>query len=160
VDAEVVRWLTTDQELAYRSIGNLMHKLRWALESQLERDCGLSFIEYYTLAHLSEQPDHRLRMSDLAAAANASLSRLSHLVKRLESWGFVCREPDANDGRYTIAVLTEDGYTKLVASAPAHVHCVHELVIDEFSSTELKQLQSLCDRITTRIDASKWKPTG
>src|SRR6266852_3456501 len=86
-----VRWLTTDQELAWRSTANLVHKLRWALECQLERDSGLSFIEYYALARLSEEPDHRLRMSDLAAVTNASLSRLSHLVKRLESWGFVRR---------------------------------------------------------------------
>jgi DNA-binding MarR family transcriptional regulator len=157
VDAEAVRWLTTDQELAYRSVGNLVHKLRWALEYQLERDSGLSFIEYYTLARLSEEPSHRLRMSDLAAVANASLSRLSHMVKRLESWGFVRREPDANDGRYTIAILTEQGYAKLVASAPAHVHCVRELVIDEFSAAELKQLQSLCNRMGARIDASEWK---
>ena len=96
-------------------------------------------------------------MSELAVLTYASLSRLSHLVKRLESWGFVRREPDANDGRYTIAILTENGYAKLVASAPAHVHCVRELVIDEFSSAELKQLQSLCDRIVARIDASDWK---
>jgi DNA-binding MarR family transcriptional regulator len=157
VGAEAVRWLTTDQELTYRSIGSLMHKLRWALECQLERDSGLSFIEYYTLARLSEEPDHRLRMSDLAALANASLSRLSHLVKRLESWGFVRREPDANDGRYTIAILTENGYAKLVASAPAQVHCVRELVIDEFSAAELKQFRRFCDRIVARIDASEWK---
>ena len=152
-----MRWLTTEQELTWRSVANLVHKLPWALECQLERASGLSFIEYHALARLSEEPDHRLRMSELAVLTNASLSRLSHLVKRLESWGFVRREPDANDGRYTIAILTENGYAKLVASAPAHVHCVRELVIDEFSSAELKQLQSLCDRIVARIDASDWK---
>ena len=102
-----MRWLTSEQELAWRSVANLVHKLRWALECQLERDSGLSFIEYHALARLSEEPDHRLRMSDLAAVTNASLSRLSHLVKRLESWGFVRREPDPTDGRYTIAILTE-----------------------------------------------------
>ena len=67
------------------------------------------------------------------------------------------REPDPTDGRYTIAILTENGYVKLVTSAPAHVQCVRELVIDEFSSAELKQFQGLCDRIVTRIDASEWK---
>jgi DNA-binding MarR family transcriptional regulator len=154
---EAVRWLTTEQELAWRSVANLVHKLRWALECQLERDAGLSFIEYHALARLSEEPDHQLRMSDLAAVTHASLSRLSHLVKRLESWGYVRREPDANDGRYTIAILTDSGYAKLVASAPAHVHCVRELVIEEFSPAELKQLQHLCDRVIARIDASEWK---
>lgn len=67
------------------------------------------------------------------------------------------REPDVNDGRYTIAILTDDGYAKLVASAPAHVHCVREVVIDEFSPAELQQLQRLCDRIVARIDASDWR---
>jgi DNA-binding MarR family transcriptional regulator len=156
-DGEAVRWLTTDQELAWRSVANLVHKLRWALECQLERDSSLSFIEYHALARLYEEPDYQLRMSDLAMLANASLSRLSHLVKRLEASGYVRRETDPVDGRYTIAILTENGYAKLVASAPAHVHCVRELVIDEFGSAELKQLQSLCDRIAARIDASEWK---
>ena len=105
-----VPWLTSEQELAWRSVANLVHKLRWALECQLERDSGLSFIEYHALARLSEEPDRRLRMSDLAVVTNASLSRLSHLVKRVESWGLVRREPDPNDGRFTIAVLTDAGY--------------------------------------------------
>ena len=134
-----------------------MHKLRWALECQIERDAALSFIEYHALARLSEESDHRLRMSELAVLTNASLSRLSHLVKRLEAWGFVRRETDPTDGRFTIAILTENGYAKLVASAPAHVHCARELVIDAFSSAELQQLQSLCDRIVARIDTSEWK---
>jgi DNA-binding MarR family transcriptional regulator len=124
---------------------------------QLERDANLSFIEYHALARLSEDPHHRLRMSELAAVTNASLSRLSHLIKRLESWGLVRREPDPTDGRFTIAVLTDAGYAKLVATAPTHVACVRQLVIDEFSAAELAQLRTLCDRIVARVDASAWK---
>jgi DNA-binding MarR family transcriptional regulator len=151
------KWLTRDQELAWRSVASMIHKLRWSLECQLERDAGLSFVEYHALARLSEEPDRRLRMSDLAVLTNASLSRLSHLVKRLESWGFVRREPDPTDGRFTIAILTNGGYKKLVASAPAHVACVRELVIDEFSRSELAELAATCERIMARIDASDWK---
>ena len=87
--------------MAWRSVASMVHKLRWALECQLERDSELSFIEYHTLARLSEEPRRRLRMSDLAVLTNASLSRLSHLIKRLESTGDVRREPDPTDGRYT-----------------------------------------------------------
>ena len=134
-----------------------MHQLPWALEFQLKCDSDLSYIEYHTLARLSEDPDHRLRMSELAAVTNASLSRLSHLVKRLEGWGYVRREPDPTDGRFTIAVLTEAGYSKLVASAPAHVAAVRQLVIDEFSAAELAQLRTTCERITARVEASSWK---
>lgn len=152
-----VRWLSGDQELAWRSLASMIHQLRWALECQLERDADLSFIEYHALARLSEASDHRLRMSELAAVTNASLSRLSHLIKRLESWGFVRREPDPTDGRFTVAILTDAGYAKLVASAPAHVVCVRQLVIDEFNPAELAQLRALCDRIVARVDASAWK---
>jgi DNA-binding MarR family transcriptional regulator len=130
-----------------------MAKLRWALECQLERDADLSFIEYHALARLSEEPNHTLRMSELAALTHASLSRLSHLVKRLEARGFVGREPDAADGRITNAFLTKAGYAKLRACAPAHVETVRALVIDEFSAAELQQLREASDRMAARIDA-------
>src|SRR5580700_12330665 len=119
--ARQVRWLTTDEERGWRAVASIIHKLGWAVGSQLERDSGLSFIEYHALARLSEEPNGTLRMSELAVLSNASLSRLSHLVTRLEKWGFVRREPDPTDGRYTKAVLTKAGHAKLRDSAPGHV---------------------------------------
>jgi DNA-binding MarR family transcriptional regulator len=104
------RWLTADEEAAWRAVASVLVPLPWALECQLQRDAGLSFIEYHAMAMLSETPEHTRRMSDLAAVTNASLSRLSHLVKRLEDRGFVRRETDPTDGRYTNAVLTKAGH--------------------------------------------------
>jgi DNA-binding MarR family transcriptional regulator len=150
------RWLSVDEERSWRSLTRLVHTLRGALECQLERDAELSFIEYHALAQLSEEPDRALRMSDLALLTNASLSRLSHLVKRLEGRGYVRREPDPSDGRAFRAVLTDAGYAKLVASAPAHVAAVRQLVIDEFSPAELNRLGKLCDRMFGRVEASEW----
>jgi DNA-binding MarR family transcriptional regulator len=152
-----VRWLTGEEEQAWRALASVMHKLGWALECQLKRDADLSFIEYHTLARLSEEPTRTLRMSELAEVTDASLSRLSHLVTRLENWGFVRRAPDPTDGRYTNAVLTKVGYAKLRRSAPAHVEAVRQLVIDELSPTELAKLSAFCERILARVDASAWK---
>jgi DNA-binding MarR family transcriptional regulator len=149
-------WLSGDEERAWRSLARLVHTLRWALECQLERDAELSFIEYHALARLSEEPDRTLRMSQLALLTNASLSRLSHLVKRLEGWGYVRREPDPADGRAFRAILTEAGYTKLVMSAPAHVTAVRKLVIDEFTPAELETLGDFCDRVFDRVKSSEW----
>jgi DNA-binding MarR family transcriptional regulator len=154
-----VRWLTADEERGWRGVASVIHKLGWALECQLERDSDLSFIEYHALARLSEETDRTLRMSELAVVTNASLSRLSHLVARLEKWGLVRREPDKNNGRFTNAILTEAGLAKLVASAPAHVAAVRQLVIDEFSPAELDQMREFSERILARIDASEWKQT-
>jgi DNA-binding MarR family transcriptional regulator len=149
--SRTTRWLENDEEAAWRALAEVMVRLPWALECQLQRDAGLSFIEYHALARLSEEPTHTLRMSELAVLTNASLSRLSHLVKRLESRGLVRREPDPTNGRFTNAILTRLGYAKLVASAPAHVDTVRSLVIDPFSAAELLQLRTAAERLLTRV---------
>jgi DNA-binding MarR family transcriptional regulator len=147
--------LDDEEEAAWRAMALAMTKLRWALECQLERDADLSFIEYHTLARLSEEPNHTLRMSELAILTDQSLSRLSHLVKRLEGRGLLRREPDAVDGRFTNAILTDTGYARLVASAPGHVETVRALVIDAFSAAELQQLRQASERMLARIDGQQ-----
>ena len=145
------RWLTADQDAAWRALAALTVHLPWALECQLQRDAGLSFIEYHVLAGLSENQGHTLRMSELAAMTHASLSRLSHMFKRLEARGFVRREPDAADRRYTLAILTDTGHRHLVDSAPAHVETVRRLVIDALSPEQLGNVNEAAERILERI---------
>ena len=149
--AESPRWLSAEEEATWRAFAAAMVKVPWALECQLQRDAGLSFIEYHALARLSEDPDHTLRMSTLAELTNASLSRLSHLVKRLEARGLVRREPDPTDGRFTNAILTKSGYRKLVATAPAHVETVRALVIDCLSAEEMGQLRATSERLLSGL---------
>ena len=91
-------------------------------------------------------------MSSLAEVTNASLSRLSHLVKRLEDRGLVRREPDPADGRFISAVLTDEGFQVLAEAAPGHVAHVRALVIDVLSPEQLRRLGLSADRITSRID--------
>ena len=84
-------------------------------------------------------------MSSLADLANASLSRLSHLVKRLEERGLVRREPDPADGRFTNAILTDKGFQTLAEAAPGHVADVRSLVIDVLSPEQLRRLGLVAD---------------
>jgi DNA-binding MarR family transcriptional regulator len=95
-----------------------------------------------------------MRMSSLAEVTNASLSRLSHLFKRLEQRGFARREPDPADGRFTSAILTEPGSRALADAAPGHVAHVRSLVIDVLSAEQLRRLGRDADRIVSRIDTS------
>jgi DNA-binding MarR family transcriptional regulator len=92
-------------------------------------------------------------MSSLAEVTNASLSRLSHLVKRLEDRDLVCREPDRADGRFTNAILTDDGFRALADAAPGHLAHVRSLVIDVLSPEQLRRLGLAADRIMSRVDA-------
>jgi DNA-binding MarR family transcriptional regulator len=155
--APSVRWLDDEQQTSWRAMATMTARLRWALEWQLERDADLSFMEYHTLARLSEDPDHTMRMSDLAVVTDSSLSRLSHLVRRLEARGLVRRQADPKDGRFTNAILTDAGYAKLVASAPAHVGAVRSFFIDELSASELAQLREFCERVLARIESTSGK---
>ena len=94
-----------------------------------------------------------MRMSELAERLSSSLSRLSHLVKRLESRGYVRREPDPRDGRFTNAILLDDGMRKLESAAPAHVAYVRHLVVDNLSAERLRRLGQDAERILQRIDS-------
>ena len=117
-DERAPRWLDDEERAAWLSIVRVAATLPAALDVQLERDEDLNYFEYIVLAMLSEQPDLVLRMSALAALTNASLSRLSHVAKRLEGRGLIRREPDPSDGRCTNAILTEEGLAKVRRAAP------------------------------------------
>jgi len=150
-----VRWLEQDELASWMSFSALMFKLPGVLDYQLQRDSGLTHFEYLVLAGLSESPGRSRRMSELAGFANGSLSRLSHVVKRLEQRGFVERRPAEDDGRITVATITDTGYDVLVAAAPGHVATVREFVVDTLTPEQLSQLKVIADQILTKIDPGK-----
>ncbi len=150
----MTRWLTDDELQAWLKLAGVMLKLSPALDSQLERDSDLTHFEYLCLAMLSEDEDHTLRMSQLATKANASLSRLSHVVKKLEARGLVVRTPCADSRRVTMVSLTEEGWQVLVAAAPGHVETVRCLVFDGLSPDEVDQLQKIAGHIVSQIDGA------
>jgi len=149
-----VKWLTDAEVGSWLSLVRLATWLPWSVDQQLRRDSNLGMVEYQVLAMLSESPGRTRRMSSLARVTNTSLSRLSHLFERLEERGLVRREPDPADGRFTSAILTEEGFQALAQAAPAHVAHVRSLVIDVLSPEQLRRLGRYADRIMARIDAS------
>jgi len=151
--AETTRWLSAGELESWLPVGGLLLRLPAALDAQMQRDSGLSHFEYLVLANLSEAPQRTRRMSALAALASGSLSRLSHVVKRLEARGWVERRACPEDGRYTNAVLTEAGWEKVLESAPGHVAVVRSLVLDALSPDDLARLGDMARRIMSRIEA-------
>lgn len=145
-------WLSDDEQHAWRKLAMLMTLLPAALDTQLQRDSDLTHFGYWVLAMLSERPDRTLRMSDLAAQAAASPSRVSHVVARLENNGWVRRARSTCDGRSNLAELTEAGYRKVVESAPGHVERVRSLVFDDLTGTQVQQLGEICGAMLRRID--------
>jgi DNA-binding MarR family transcriptional regulator len=147
-----VRWLTPEQLRAWTKFVAVVELLPGALDGQLQRDAQLTHFEYFTLAMLSEAPERTLRMTELASATNATLPRLSHVVSRLQERGFVDRMPCPEDRRATNAVLTEKGWSKVVASAPGHVETVRANVIDALEPGEIAELDRVMGRLLDRLD--------
>ena len=146
------RWLTAEEQRAWRSFVAVVELLSRRLDAQLQRDAQLSHFEYFTLAMLSEAPERTLRMTGLAARTNATLPRLSRVVSRLEARGYVVRKPCPEDGRATNATLTEAGWEKVVRTAPGHVATVRAHVIDALSPDQLAQLSEICQRLLGKLD--------
>jgi DNA-binding MarR family transcriptional regulator len=142
-----MRWLTDEQQAAWRPFAALLFRLPALLEAELQKDAGIGHFEYMVLASLSEAPGRTLRMSELAAMASGSLSRLSHVVARLEAKGWVRRESCPGDGRCINAVLTEAGWQKIVETAPGHVAAVQKLLIETLTPEELRSLGAISTQV-------------
>ena len=147
-----VRWLSAEQLRAWVKFVAVVELLPGALDGQLQRDAGLTHFEYFTLAMLSEAPNRTLRMTQLAAATNSTLPRLSHVASRLETRGFLERTPCPEDRRATNASLTEEGWKKVVATAPGHVATVRENVVDALDDTDIADLDRVMAKLLGRLD--------
>ncbi|MBE7196178.1 MAG: MarR family transcriptional regulator, partial [Gordonia polyisoprenivorans] len=134
------RWLTPEQQRAWRAYIESSKVLLDALDRQLQREADMPHAYFEVLVRLSEAPGRALRMSELADITLSSRSRLSHAVARLEERGWVVREDCPTDRRGQIAVLTDAGYDVLVGAAPSHVETVRDYVIDGLSAEQLEQL--------------------
>lgn len=146
------RWLSADERAAWMRVVSVLELLPGVLDSQLRRDAGLTFFEYYLLARLSEAPGRVLRMSALAQGTNSTLPRLSHVVRRLEERGLVERVPCPQDGRATNAHLTAAGWEAVVAAAPGHVEEVRMRALDGLDARQVEQLRVICEALLDRLD--------
>lgn len=150
----------TDERLeVWAAVATVLERLPAALDAQLQRDSGLTHFEHGLLTALDSAPERTLRMSTLAGYASSTLSRLSRAVTRLERKGWVERLVDPSDGRFTLAVLTDDGHDKVVESTPAHHALVERLVFDAISPSQARQLGVIARRIADTVDdAPSWTP--
>lgn len=145
-------WLTEDERATWLRLVAVVELLPGVLDSQLRSEAGLTHFEYFVVAMLSESPERTLRMTSLAQRTNATLPRLSHVVRRLEGRGLVERFPCPDDGRATNARLTRAGWDAVVAAAPGHVDTVRRHVLDPLTPDQLEQLRGIGAALLTRLD--------
>ena len=147
------RWLSDDEQRSWRAWISMVLLLPDQLGRELQRAHGLSLADYEILVRLSEAPDRRLRMSELAHITLSSKSRLSHQISRMEKSGLVVRTPCVEDRRGFWAELTEAGWQLLVEAAPTHVKGVREHFVDQLTPEEFARLGRECQLVVDHLQS-------
>jgi DNA-binding MarR family transcriptional regulator len=151
--AKASPWLDDEEQELWQSLLTIVIALPAALDRQLQRASGISNFEYSVLARLSAADEATMRLGDLARVCDGTLPRLSKVIDRFETRGWVARRPDPADGRYTLVTLTAAGRGKVVASAPEHVAKVKQLVFDPLTATQRQTLGAALARIADSVRA-------
>ncbi|MFC9932404.1 MarR family winged helix-turn-helix transcriptional regulator [Streptomyces sp. NPDC127190] len=152
------RWLTPEEQRAWRAYLAAKTLLEDAIDRRLQQDAGMPHLFYSVLAYLSEAPDRRLRMTDLAERLKITRSRLTYAVTRLERDGLVRREDCRWDKRSQLAVLTDEGMTVLERTAPGHVETVRSTLFDRLTPEQVGQLEAICTGITRGLQGDDAEP--
>lgn len=154
------RWLTSEEQRAWRAYLAATHLVEDAIDRQLQQDAGMPHLYYSILANLSEAPERRLRMTDLAERTQITRSRLTYAVTRLEKDGLVRREDCRWDRRGSVAGLTDEGMAALERTAPGHVATVRASLFDHLTEEQVGQLEEICSGITRAMETDGSRPTA
>jgi len=149
---EDVRWLDEREQRAWRSLQHMLMRLDGALARQLAADSGLSYQDYSVLVELTDRPDGRMRLYELADVLGWEKSRLSHHVGRMVARGLVAKEACDTDRRGAYVVITERGCREIAAAAPGHVAAVRRLFVDRITPSQLDAVGEVADIVLATLD--------
>jgi DNA-binding MarR family transcriptional regulator len=152
--------LSPDEEAVARALGRVIIVVPRAIDADLMREQRLTLNEYSALMHLSEAPERRLRMSELAAECDVSLSGMTRIVGRLEADGLIERVQCAEDARGSNAVLTDAGLARLEEAYPSHLASVRRHVIDHLGDLDLAGLAAALRRFATTSECPPARTRG
>ncbi len=151
----MTQWLSEDEQCAWRQLLQMTAKLDAHLNRQLQDSSGLSGADYAVLVPLSEAPDGRLRMFEIAQALHWEQSRLSHHLARMAKRDLLSREHCQSDRRGAFVVLTDAGRTAIEQAAPGHADTVRQLVFDGLSGPQVRMLRAVTGKVLERLAATE-----
>ena len=146
------RWLTAEEQRVWRRWMTLNAQLSATLQRELQDDAGLSTQDYEVLVHLTDTPEGRTRVTDLARLMQWERSRVSHHVTRMERRRLVQRLECAEDGRGAFVVITPQGRAAIEQAAPGHVNTVRRLVFDALSPEEVDAFGTIIEKALAQLD--------
>ncbi|MEQ3551904.1 MarR family winged helix-turn-helix transcriptional regulator [Pseudonocardia nematodicida] len=147
----MTRWLDDREQRAWRDYLAMQSRLGAELHRRLQADAGLSLADFDVLVALTDRPDERARVLELAGALQWEKSRLSHHLARMRRRGLITREECDDDGRGAFVALTSEGRTAIERAAPDHVESVRELLFDALSDEDVDALARITGAVLSRL---------
>ena len=148
----MTRWLTEAEQGSWRAWLAMVRLLPAALDRDLRESFELTLPDYEVMVVLSEAPQRRVRMADLAEATFGSRSRTTHQITRMEAAGWVTRQKCEEDARGQWAMLTDEGWDLLVRAAPIHVESVRAHLLDVLGTDDFAALGDMCQRVLAALE--------
>jgi DNA-binding MarR family transcriptional regulator len=145
-------WLSASQQRLWRGWLRLNAELNSTLQRELQDDSGLSMPDFEVLVHLTDTPEGRIRVNDLARLLFWERSRLSHHVTRMQKRGLVERTECPDDGRGAFIAVTAQGRAAIEQAAPGHVRTVRRLMFDALDDDDVERLTTTVDTLLARMD--------
>lgn len=145
------RWLSQQEQRAWRGYLTMHAQLTAQLGRHLQADSDLSHADFAVLVQLTEVPEGRVRVFELAGALQWEKSRLSHHLGRMQKRGLVGREECPSDARGAFVVLTPQGRAAIEAAAPRHVEIVRRLVFDVLTPEQVEVLADISEQVLARL---------
>jgi DNA-binding MarR family transcriptional regulator len=148
------RWLDEEEEQAWRALQLMQMRLEGALARQLAADSGLSYADYVVLVALTDQPDSRMRLNQLAEILGWEKSRASHQVSRMAERGLIRKKKCESDRRGANVELTSRGRRAIEAAAPGHVEMVRRLFVDHLTPRQLAAVRAAAETVLAGFEGA------
>lgn len=147
------RWLSASEQHAWRSFLQLHEVLTAKLNRAMMSSSRLSLADFAVLVILSEHPERRMRVLELARGLGWEKSRVSHQLRRMGERGLVERARCGEDGRGSFIVLTDAGLAAVESAAPMHVAEVRKNFFDALSGQDVADLARISDAAIATVSA-------
>lgn len=147
-----VRWLNQREERAWRALQHMQMRLEAELARQLSADSGLSYPDYLVLVALTDRPEGRMRLYELADVLGWEKSRLSHHIARMTDRNLVAKERCDADRRGAYVVVTSKGRREIEAAAPGHVAAVRRLFVDQLTPSQLAAVGDAAEAVLAALE--------
>lgn len=148
----MTRWLSDDEQRAWRAFVSLQAKLNAQLNRELQAESELSLADFEVLVRLTDRDDARARAFELATDMQWEKSRLSHHLARMQRRGLIDRAGCPEDARGSYIELTAEGRRAIEQAAPGHVESVRRLVFDQLTPDQVQALRAISEKVLGQLD--------